>query len=117
MVPGGTGANGVLIAGDGQNDDPVDEIQWTQAQNSAALGAVKWLKNDLESVKDSLRHTDRIKHELKDKIQAIKLADWHLESALQQIMNIPAPDGPEGLPGPRVRRCSSALPPVSSEWL
>jgi len=101
VVPGGTDANGVLVAGDGQKDDPVDEIRWTQAQNTAALGAVKWLKHDLESVKDSLRHADRIKVELKDKINKIKNADWQLEATLQQIMAVPAPEGPPGLPGPR----------------
>lgn len=101
VVPGGVDANGVLIAGDGQKDDPIDEIKWTQAQNDAVLGEVHWLKHDLETVKDTLQHTQRMKDELRQKIKAIKLADWQLEGNLANIMAYPAPEGPPGLVGPR----------------
>eukprot|EP00961_Rhodomonas_salina_P227684 3077690-Rhodomonas_salina.1 len=97
VVPGGVDANGVLIAGDGQKDDPIDEIKWTQAQNDAVLGEVHWLKHDLETVKDTLQHTQRMKDELRQKIKAIKLADWQLEGNLANIMAYPAPEGPPGL--------------------
>eukprot|EP00960_Hanusia_phi_P035986 752073-Hanusia_phi.AAC.1 len=96
--------SGLMIAGDGQPDDPVWAIRATQAQNLASLSELKGLENDMRHIKSSLRHEDRLKEQLDEKIDSIQESNQDLEAALKKIEDEspPAgPVGPPGFPGPR----------------
>ena len=53
--------SGILIAGDGQQDDPVDEIRFTQAKNNMAAAELSVVPIDLRKIDLALDHSDRIK--------------------------------------------------------
>jgi hypothetical protein len=53
--------NGILIAGDGNQDDPVDEIRFTQAKNNMAAAELSVVPTDLRKIDLALDHSDRIK--------------------------------------------------------
>jgi len=53
--------SGILIAGDGQSDDPVDDIRFTQAKNNMAAAELSVVPIDLRKIDLELDHSDRIK--------------------------------------------------------
>jgi len=53
--------SGILIAGDGQQDDPVDDIRFTQAKNNMAAAELSVVPIDLRKIDLELDHSDRIK--------------------------------------------------------
>ena len=53
--------SGILIAGDGQEDDPVDDIRFTQAKNNMAAAELSVVPIDLRKIDLALDHSDRIK--------------------------------------------------------
>lgn len=53
--------SGILVAGDGQEDDPVDEIRFTQAKNNMAAAELSVVPIDLRKIDLALDHSDRIK--------------------------------------------------------
>jgi len=53
--------SGILIAGDGQQDDPVDDIRFTQAKNNMAAAELSVVPIDLRKIDLALDHSDRIK--------------------------------------------------------
>jgi hypothetical protein len=97
--------NGILIAGDGNQDDPVDEIRFTQAKNNMAAAELSVVPTDLRKIDLALDHSDRIKEELTEKISKIRESNRELENTLKKISNapdrpgFPGPPGPRGLPG------------------
>ena len=91
--------NGILIAGDGQQDDPVDEIHFTQAKNNMAAAELSVVPIDLRKIDLALDHSDRIKEELDEKIARIRQSNRRLEETLRTIVEEPDRPGPTGPPG------------------
>lgn len=98
---------GILVAGDGVQDDPVDEIRFTQAKNNLAAAELSTVPTDLRKIDLALDHSDRVKQELDDKIAQIRQSNRELEATLHSILQapdrigLPGPPGMRGLPGRR----------------